>query len=125
VIATIGTPYRFRRNRQFWSYSGLSVILHTSSDYEIVDGVIRRKKRTANTRGLTRDFNRILKAVYKGAAKEAIRQEPFRSIFRMKIAKGIRAEMALLTIARRLATISLVLWKRGESFNIAKLISLN
>jgi transposase len=125
VIATVGTPHRFRTNRQLWSYSGLSVVLHTSSEYEVIEGVVRRKNRRANTRGLTRDFNRILKMVYKGAAKEAIRQEPFRSIFRIKIAKGIRPEMALLSIARKLATISLVLWKRGEVFNTAKLISTN
>ena len=123
VIAVIGTPYRFRTNRQLWSYSGLAVLLHTTSDHEIIDGAIRRKRRLPSTRGLKRDFNRMLKMVYKGAAKEAIRVEPFAAIFKKKISKGIRAEMALLSIARKLATISLILWKRGEAFNTAKLIS--
>jgi transposase len=122
AIAVIGTPHRFRTERQLWSYSGLSVVIHTSSDHEIIEGRIVRKQRQ-NTRGLTRDYNRILKMVFKGAAKEAIRKDPMKTLYRMKVAKGIRPEMAVLSIARRLAAITLVLWKRGEKFDVAKLIS--
>jgi hypothetical protein len=63
--------------------------------------------------------------VFKGAAKDAIRKEPIKTIYRIKVAKGIRPEMAVLSIARKLAAITLVLWKRGEKFNTAKLISSN
>jgi transposase len=123
VIAVIGTPHRFRTKRQLWSYSGLSVVIHTSSDHEIILDQIVRKQHRYNTRGLTQDYNRILKMVFKGAAKEAIRRDPIRTLYRIKVAKGIRPEMALLSIARRLAAIALVLWKRGEKFDVAKLIS--
>jgi len=124
VIAVMGTPQRFRTRRQLWSYSGLSVVIQTSSDHQVIKDQIIRKQRQHGTRGLTRDFNRILKGVFKSAAKEAIRRDPLiGAIYRKKIATGIRPEMALLSIARRLATIVLVLWKRGEQFNSAKLIS--
>lgn len=123
VIAVIGTPHRFRTERQLWSYSGLSVVIHSSSDHGIVSGRIVRKQHRHNTRGLTRDFNRILKMVFKGAATEAIRKDPIKTLYQMKVAKGMRPEMALLSIARRLAAITLILWKRGEKFDVAKLIS--
>jgi transposase len=125
VIAVIGTPHRFRTERQLWSYSGLSVVIHSSSDHEIIAGRIIRKQHRHNTRGLTRDYNRILKMVFKGAAKEAIRKDPVKTLYRVKVAKGIRPEMATLSIARRLAAITLVLWKRGEKFSTAKMISSN
>ena len=125
TIAVIGTPYRFRTKRQLWSYSGLSVVIHSTSDHEIIAGRIVRKQGRHETRGLTRDYNRILKMVFKGAAKEAIRKDPFRTLYRLKIAKGIRPEMATLSVARRLANLTLVLWKRGEKFSTEKLISLN
>ena len=123
AIAVIGTPYRFRTRRQLWSYSGLSVVIHSSSDHEVMYDRIIRKRHKHNTRGLTRNYNRILKMVFKGAAKEAIRKEPMKTLYRLKVAKGMRPEMALLSIARRLATMTLVLWKRGERFDVAKLIS--
>lgn len=125
AIAVIGTPYRFRTQRQLWSYSGLSVVIQSSSDYQVVASGIIRKQQKHNTRGLTRNYNRILKFVFKGAAKEAIRKDPVKTLYRRKIENGMRPELALLSIARRLATITLILWKRGEPFNTAKMISHN
>jgi transposase len=125
VIAVIGTPHRFRTNRQLWTYSGLSVVIHSTSDHEIIGGRIFRKQHKHATRGLTRDYNRILKMVFKSAAVEAIRKDPIKALYLQKISKGIRPEMATLSIARKLATITLVLWKRGEKFSTAKMISLN
>jgi transposase len=125
VIAVIGTPHRFRTQRQLWSYSGLSVVIQSSSDFEMIGGRAIRKQQKHNTRGLTRNYNRILKFVFKGAANEAIRKDPVKTLYRRKIEKGMRPELALLSIARRLATITLILWKRGEPFNTAKMISHN
>jgi len=123
AIAMIASPQRFRTRRQLWAYSGLAVVIHSSADHEIVEGRITRKTHKYSTRGLTLDYNRILKFVFKGAASEAIRKDPIKTIYQRMIAKGIRSEMALLSIARKLATIVLVLWKRGEQFKTAKLIS--
>jgi len=125
AIAVIGTPHRFRTRRQLWSYSGLSVVIHSTSDHEIIRDQIIRKQHKHSTRGLTPDYNRILKMVFKGAATEAIRKDPMETFYRIKLAKGIRPEMAVLSIARKLAAIALILWKRGEKFNTAKLISSN
>src|SRR5262245_27774936 len=45
IVATAGTPHRFRTKRQFWSYSGLAVVTHTSAEYELRAGrVVRRNK---------------------------------------------------------------------------------
>jgi transposase len=48
IVATAGTPHRFRTKRQFWSYSGLAVVTHTSAEYELRAGrVVRRNKPVA------------------------------------------------------------------------------
>lgn len=125
VIAVIGTPHRFRTQRQLWTYSGLSVVIHSTSDHEFIGGQIFRKQHKHATRGLTRDYNRILKMVFKSAAVEAIRKDPMKALYQRKVANGIRPEMAILSIARKLATITLVLWKRSEKFSTAKMISSN
>jgi len=98
-------------------------VIHTSSDHEIIKDQIVGRQHRYSTRGLTRDYNRILKMIFKGAAKEAIRVDPMKTLYRIKVAKGIRPEMAHLSIARRLAAITLILWKRGECFDVAKLLS--
>ena len=100
-------------------------MIQSSSDYQVVGSGIVRKQQKHNTRGLTRNYNRILKFVFKGAAKEAIRKDPVKTLYRRRFEKGMRPELALLSIARRLATITLILWKRGEPFNTAKMISHN
>jgi transposase len=33
ILAAVGSPHRFKTKRQFWSYCGLSVVTHSSSDY--------------------------------------------------------------------------------------------
>jgi transposase len=73
AIVAIKTPMRFRRARHLWAYAGLSVVMHTSADYELKDGGLERRQRRASTRGLVRSCNWQLKAVFKGAAETAIR----------------------------------------------------
>ncbi len=92
VIAVVGTPHRFRTDRQLCSYSGLSVVIHSTSDHDIIGGRIIRKQHKHATRGLTRDYNRILKMVFKSAAVEAIRKDPMKTLYRRKIAKGIQPD---------------------------------
>ena len=64
LLATIGTPWRFRTKRNLWAYSGLAVVTVSSADYEFVDGRARRRRRAPLTRGLNRNHNRVLKAVF-------------------------------------------------------------
>ncbi len=117
VIATVGTPHRFRTKRQYWAYCGLAVVTHMSGEYEIVDGRRQRRKKALQTRGLNKNFNRMLKAVYKGAAITAIKREPFNKYYQRLIDNKMRPEMAQLTVARKIAAISLAVWKKGEKFD--------
>jgi hypothetical protein len=41
----------------------------------------------------------------------------------ISLAKGIKPTMARLTLARKIAAITLTLWKKGESFDAEKLKS--
>ncbi len=38
LLATIGTPWRFRTKRNLWAYAGLAVVTRSSADYELFDG---------------------------------------------------------------------------------------
>jgi transposase len=117
LLAIIVTPFRFRSKRQLWKYSGLSVVTRSSSDYVALPGGMKRVRRQTDTRGLTPDFNHLLKYVLKGAASEAIRKDPFQSFYRIRINKGIAASLARLTVARKIAGIVLTLWKKGVVFD--------
>src|SRR5206468_12878106 len=47
LLAIVGSPHRFRSKRQFWTYVGLAVVTRTTSDHEVVKGVLRRNSRPA------------------------------------------------------------------------------
>jgi transposase len=122
IIATMGTPHRFRTKRQLWPYCGLAVVTRSSADYEWVGERIRKRKRPPQTRGLNKNYNRRLKQVFKGAALNAIRtNEQVKQYYQRLIDKGIRPEMAQLTVARKLSAITLAVWKKGEKFDPERL----
>lgn len=121
IIAAVGSPHRFRTKRQFWTYCGLAVVTRSSADYEIVGSQLQRNTKSTKTRGLNREFNHRLKKVFKSAALEALKEGSIKKIYMRLMEKGIRSEMALLTIARKLAAVSLAIWKSGEEFDEKKL----
>jgi transposase len=122
LLAIIGTPFRFRGKRQLWPYAGLAVVTRSSSEQEIVDGQLRRRKRVPLTRGLNRNHNRVLKNVFKGAANAAAAKGgPLKDFHDRCVAGGVREEMAKLTLARKLASVVLRVWKKGELWDPAKL----
>ena len=116
LIAIVGTPFRFRSKRQFWSYVGLAVVTRTSAEYVLVNGVVRRSSRPVATRGLNRNHNHLLKRVFKSAASSARLSGPFKAAYDARVAQGMDASLARLTIARQLAPTTLAIWKRGEQF---------
>ena len=123
ILAIIGTPQRFRTRRQFWPYVGLAVVTRSSADQEIVAGKLRRRKRAPLTRGLNPNHNRVLKNVFKGAANAAAAKAgPLKESYDRCVAGGVREEMAKLTLARRIASIVLRLWKKGELWDSAKVM---
>jgi transposase len=122
ILATVITPHRFRGKRQFWPYCGLAVVTRSSSDYEWVDESSRRKRKPIQTWGLNQNHNRTMKAVFKAAALSALGRNPeFREYYQRLCKQGMRPEMAQLTVARKLAAIVLILWKKGERYNSEKL----
>ena len=48
---------------------------------------------------------------------------PFQDFYQAALAKGIKPTMARLTLARKIAAITLTLWKKGENFDAEKLKS--
>ena len=73
------------------------------------------------TRGLNPNCNRRLKDTFISAATGGIRTEPYRSYLGRLQDGGMRAEMARLTLARKIAAIALTIWKKGETFDPKKL----
>ena len=121
LLAIIGTPYRSRTRRQLWPYVGLAVVTRSTADGEIVERKVRRRKRAPLTRGLNRNFNRVLKNVFKGAANAAAAKPgPLKESYDRCVAGGVHEEMAKLTLARKIASIVLRLWKKGELWDPAK-----
>jgi transposase len=122
LLATMRTPWRFRTKRNLWAYSGLAVVTSSSSDYGFVDGRPVRRRRAPMTRGLNRNHNRVLKDVFKGAATAATgRPGPLQDFYKGMIARGMREELARVTLTRKLAALTLRLWKTGERYDPAKL----
>lgn len=117
LLAVVGTPHRFRSKRQFWTYVGLAVVTCSSADHEVVDGVLRRSRRPLATRGLNRNHNHLLKRVFKNAASNACQSRPFAAAYEARVKRGLAPSLARLTIARQLAAITLVIWKREERFD--------
>jgi transposase len=122
LLATMQTPWRFRTKRNLWAYAGLAVVTRSSSDHEFVAGSPVRRRRAPLTRGLNRNHNRVLKDVFKGAALAAIvRPGPLQDFYHGMLTRGMRPELARVTLARKLAALTLRLWKTGESYDPAQL----
>jgi transposase len=69
-------------------------------------------------REFNRNHNHELKNIFKGAANiAATKAGPFQEFYAALVAKGIRPEMARLTLARKIAAIALIVWKKGVSFD--------
>ena len=118
LIAILQTPDRFRTKRQLWAYGGLAIETHSSADHRYVEGQLRPSKRPVSLRGLNRNHNHELKNIFKGAAIiAATKAGPFQEFYAALVAKGIRPEMARLTLARKIAAITLTVWKKGVCFD--------
>ena len=118
LIALIQTPHRFRTKRQLWTYSGFGIETHNSAEQRLINGELKRAKKPASIRGLNRNHNHDLKNLFKSAATVASSKSgPFQEFYAALVAKGIRPEMARLTLARKIAAIALIIWKKGVSFD--------
>src|SRR5262249_23026061 len=121
IIAVVVSPHRFRTKRQFWPYCGFGVVTVTSSEYVTMNDKTSRSKKPVGTRGLNRNYNRHQKALFKDAAHYASRKPPFKQHYDRLIAKNMRKQMAMLTLARKISAITLAVWKAQDCFDSDRL----
>jgi hypothetical protein len=118
LIALMQTPHRFRTKRQLWNYSGLGLETHDSAQYRVVEGQLQRSKKPVTLRGLNKDHNHDLKDIFKGAAMRASNAAgPLHAFYKDLLAKGRKPTMAQLTLARKIAAITLIVWKKEVRFD--------
>ncbi len=122
LIALMQTPHRFRTKRQLWAYCGLALKTYTSGDYRFVGGQLKRSKKAVAIRGLNKNHNHDLKNIFKGAAtRAAATTGPLQNFYEARIANGMKPPMARLTLARKIAAITLLVWKKGVRFDAEQL----
>jgi hypothetical protein len=114
------TPHRFRTKNQFWKYCGLAVMSEITGEYALIDGRVFRSRKKPLVRGLNINYNHALKEAFKGAATTDA-MGVWRSHFDALVANGTRPSLVLLTLARKIASITLAVWKRGELYDTHKL----
>jgi transposase len=118
LVALLQTPHRFRTKRQLWAYSGFAVETHDSGEYRWVRGKPQRNRERITVRGLNDNHNKDLKNLFKSAAISAsTRPGPLRDFYAARVESGMRPTMARLTLARKIASITLTMWKKGVSFD--------
>ena len=124
LLALMQTPYRFRSKRQLWTYSGLAVVTHDTAQNRYVDGQLQHSKKPQQVRGLNQNHNHAMKEIFKSTALNASRcAGPLQDSYARLLAKGMKPDMARLTLARKIAAITLTLWKKGGSFDAQHLKS--
>jgi transposase len=122
LVALLQTPHRFRTKRQLWSYCGLAIRTSSSADYRFVDGELKRSKKSPLLRGLNTNHNHALKNIFKHAAMGAsCGSGPLREFYDAQVAQGKKPAMARLTLARKIAAITLAVWKQKGGFDAAHL----
>ena len=99
--------------------------MRSSSDWvRAADGSWLRTN-TEKTRGLNFDHNHTLKKIFKGAATTVIGQkkleEPIFQHYLSLLDNNTNPNLAKLTIARQIASVTLSLWRSGEEYDGKKL----
>lgn len=122
LLAFLQTPWRFRTKRNLWAYAGLAVRTRTSAEYHLAGRTPVRRHRAPLTRGLNQNHHPLIKAIFKSAATAATaRPGALRDFYQHLVARGLREGMARVTLTRKLAAVTLRLWKTGEVYDPAKL----
>src|ERR1700732_3681454 len=122
LVALLQTPHRFRTKRQLWAHSGFAVEIHDSGEYRFARGKLVRNRERITVRGLNHNHNHDLKNLFKGAALSAsARPGPLGDFYVALVEKGMRPTMARLTLARKMAAITLTIWKKGVEFDAKQL----
>ena len=126
LLPIVVTPYRFQSKRGFWSYCGLGIVTRSSSDWVRTRRGEWVKAEVKRTRGLNRNFNHTLKAIFKGAATTVIgrsKDDPIYRHYLRLLDGGTKPNLAKLTLARQIASIMLAVWRAGEPYDPERLKS--
>lgn len=103
IVAQVIEPRRFKNKYKYFSYCGLVRHRQISGDRNYGDKKIWG--------------NRVLKCVYKMAAKSAIKgNSGLRKYYEHLRAKGIGHKNAQNAVSRKIAAISLALWEKSEKY---------
>ena len=123
TVAIIGEPHRFRTKRQLWPYAGLAVVTRTSGEWRVGgNGQFVRSKKRPLTRGLNQNFNRTLKKIFKAAARDVTAKDcELQRWYQGMVERGMRPELARLTLARKIAAMVLAIWKKGVPYDPKRL----
>jgi transposase len=120
LLPIVVTPMRFRTKRQFWGYCGLGVVTQTSSDWVPKEGGGWVRANVNKTRGLCRARNGTLKRIFKGAATTVStchETDPLHRQYQRTTEAGTKPNLAKLTLARKIAAITLSMWKTKEKYD--------
>jgi transposase len=123
LVPIVVSPHRFRTKRQFWSYCGLGIVMRSSSDWVRDKNEQWQRAQVQQTRGLNLTHNHHLKAIFKGAATTVIAQhpdEPLNLAYQHWLAAGTKPNLAKVSLARKIATIALMMWKTEEEYDSSK-----
>ena len=120
LIAVVMSPARFRTKRQFWSYCGLGIVMRSSADWARDKNGNWSRQQVAQTCGLNRNYNHLLKSIFKGAANTVVtklKESDLHQGYARQLAAGTKPNLAKLTLARKIAAIALAVWKSGENYD--------
>jgi len=125
LLPIVVTPYRFKSKRAFWAYAGLAIVMRSSSDWLRTQNGNWVRATVNQTRGLNRNYNRLLKSIFKGAATTVIglarSGDPLFEHYQRLLDGGTKPNLAKLTVARQIASIVLSMWRSQEEYNPARL----
>jgi transposase len=127
LLPIVVTPFRFQSKRGFWAYCGLGIVQRSSSDWVRAANGEWTRASVQQTRGLNRQFNHTLKAIFKGAATTVIGRggdDPINRHYVRLLDGGTKPNLAKLTIARQLASIVLAVWRTKEVYDPERLESI-
>jgi transposase len=78
---------------------------------------VRRVRERVRTRGLNRNGNRRVKELFKSAAATACWRGAMKDWYDERLSSGMRRELAQVSLARKIAAVTLAVWKSGEAFD--------
>lgn len=120
LLPIVVTPGRFRTRQQFWAYCGLGVVMRSSSDWVQQTDRTWKRSQVQHTRGLNLNHNHVLKDIFKGAATTVVQKlvetAPLRRDYERMLATGTKPNLAKLTLARKIASITLAMWKSQKEY---------